>query len=437
MNSLDEDLKQVAVIGAAGKMGVGITLLLLTAMAELGLQTGADDFSLKAIDPNEQGLKDLKSYLRKQLTRWAEKNINKLRRGFAKKPHLVSNEEMIEAFLGSTFENIDFGTSLEEAKNSTLIFEAAIEDVEKKAAIYKALGTSKAFFFTNTSSIPLELLSERGDVKGRLIGFHFYNPPAVQKLVELIVPASINPELSEKAGQLVKRLNKLPVYSADVAGFIGNGYFIRELKFACDLVRTLAKESSLEIAIQQVNTITKDFLLRPMGIFQLLDYVGVDVAKNIFTIMREYLPDPSLKEPLIEDWGSHQVIGGQRADGSQKDGIFNYSSSIPIAVFSISKKGYIPLNQDLSLGMPPLGYSWKALQKDPQRQEKIKAYFAVLAQEKSLGSKLTLSYLEKGAAIAKQLVADGIAQSLDDVSVVLKNGFFHLYGPHEVEAICG
>lgn len=431
MTSLENNLERVAVIGAAGKMGSGITYLLLNAMAELALHSG-HSFKLKAIDPNEVGLEGLRKYLKNQITRSAEKNINKLRTAFVGQPELVSNEEIIHAYTDRAMDSVVFTTDLDEAKGSHLIFEAALEDVKEKTKIYNRLKGEKAFFFTNTSSIPIELLSEKGDIKGRLIGFHFYNPPAVQRLIEIIAPASSNSEFKDKAELLAKRLNKTVVFSADLAGFIGNGYFIRELKMAFDLTRDLARQSGLEKAILQVNSLTKDFLLRPMGVFQLLDYVGLEVAKNIFNIMSVYLPDPALNDSFIDDWLSQGIKGGQHFDGTVKDGIFQYDGSNPKAIFNPIKKAYVPLTQDLNLGKPPLGLTWKGLQKDPQQKEKIASYFQALTKESSQGSKLALQYLKKAQEIEEGLVKTKVAANLNDVSMVLKNGFFHLYGPHEV-----
>lgn len=431
MTSLENDFERVAVIGAAGKMGSGITYLLLTAMAEEALKSDRA-YRLKTIDPNEAGLDGLRKYLKSQITRSAEKNINNLRIAFANNPNLVSNEDIIRAYTEKALDRVVFSTDLDEAKGSHLIFEAALEDVKEKAKIYNRLKGERSFFFTNTSSIPIELLSAEGDVKGRLIGFHFYNPPAVQRLIEIIAPASIDKELKDKAEWLAKKLNKTVVFSADVAGFIGNGYFIRELKFALDLTRELAKQSTEEKAIQQVNSLTKDFLLRPMGVFQLLDYVGLDVAKNILNIMGEYLPDPSLKDTYIEAWLSQGIKGGQHFDGSVKDGIFQYEEGNLKAIYSLSQKNYIPLTQDLNLGKPPLGLTWKSLQKDPQQKGKIVAYFQALANDSSPGGRLALQYLKKAKEIEEHLVKTKVAANLKDVSTVLRNGFYHLYGPHEV-----
>ena len=64
------------------------------------------------------------------------------------------------------------------------------------------------------------------------------------------------------------------VPSNDVAGFIGNGHFMRDILYATREVEKLQKEFGFVEAIYAMNRISQDYLIRPMGIFQLIDYVG-------------------------------------------------------------------------------------------------------------------------------------------------------------------
>ncbi len=250
---LDEALQNVAVVGAAGKMGSGISLLLLQEMAHIEAEqkgkAGTGAFRLILIDTSEKGLDALRHYLHEQILKYAEKNINDLRRFYVRNPKLVSNQEIIEAFVEGALDLIHCETSLEKAKHATLIFEAIIEDVEAKVQLFKSLVAGRkdeAYFFTNTSSIPISILNEKAQLHNRLIGFHFYNPPAVQKLLEVIAPDHMEPALKSLALELAKRLRKTVVHSGDVAGFIGNGHFIREALFACHKVHELTSQYTLE-----------------------------------------------------------------------------------------------------------------------------------------------------------------------------------------------
>lgn len=445
---LDEALRNVSVIGAGGKMGSGISLLLLQEMARLEAEktgkVGSGAFRLDLIDQNERSLDSLRHYFREQTTKYAEKNINALRRYFANNPRLISNAEMIEAFVEGALDNVHFDTTLEKAKSSNLIFEAILEDVETKVQTFKKIHSinPKAQFLTNTSSIPISLLDKQADLQGQVIGFHFYNPPAVQKLVEIIEGETTHPSLKILSFELAKRLQKKIVKSNDTAGFIGNGHFIREITFACQKVQELQKQHSLEEAVYLVNRVTQDWLLRPMGIFQLIDYVGIDVCQKILGIMHTYLNDETLHAEIIDQMVKIGVFGGQNSDGSQKNGFFQYDSKGIKGIYSLSKNQYLPINEvwmekiDTSLGKLPEGYiPWKKLQFDPLKKEKIEHYFKALSNSITLGASLAKDFLFNSDIIAQNLVKEHTADSIEDVNQVLMNGFFHLYGSHNLSTI--
>lgn len=443
---LNDALKQVCVIGAAGKMGSGIALLLLQEMArleaELTSAIGASGNRLWLIDMNQDGLDALKPYLREQLQRYAERSINLLRRYFATNFALVSNEEIIDYFVCNAMDIAHFDTDMMKVRHAHLIFEAILEDVPTKIKLFNTLQeiTPKdRLFLTNTSSVPIHILNSKAGLENRIIGFHFYNPPAIQKLVELILPEKIDKSLRNMAEELIKRLNKTAVQSKDIAGFIGNGHFIREILFACQKVHELSRSYSLFESIYMVNKVTQDFMIRPMGIFQLIDYVGIDVCQNIFSIMSTYLPEELFQEGLIDSMMELGIRGGQNADGSQKNGFFEYEGSHRIGIYAPLKKEYIPFTEgdwvaqcDKYLGPYPEGHaSWKHLQKERNKDQKIKEYFSHLIHSHSPGAELAVEFLAQSRTIAQTLVKTGVAASIDDVNKVLKEGFFHLYGPDE------
>lgn len=438
---LDEALKNVCVLGAGGKMGSGISLLLLLEIARLEAQLTGNlgTYKIYLIDSSPKALEDLRPYLHEQLLKYAEKNIVEIRNYFVNNPSLVSNEEIIQYFVEKALSLAHFDTDILQGRNSSLIFEAILEDVEVKAQAFRTLAkdsTAQSFYFSNTSSIPIHLLSEKAKLEDKIIGYHFYNPPAVQKLLEVIIPEKINPNLKIIAEELAKRLQKIVVYSHDIAGFIGNGHFMREVIFACNKVQELTKEHSLNSSLYLINKVTQDFLIRPMGIFQLMDYVGIDVCQHICKIMSYYLPDNSLHSPLIDRMIADGIIGGQRGDGSQKDGFFQYQDHQIKGIYSLDDHQYLPIQEDWAeitdqfLSSLPEGYaSWKHLNRDPHRDEKLKIYFQNLFKECTPGATLAQLFLINSREIARYLVENKVADSMEDVDTVLKQGFFHLYGP--------
>lgn len=442
MVELNEAMKQVAVIGAAGKMGSGISLLLLQAMASREAQihgsVGMNDYRLALIDANDQMLNQLHHYLRSQLTKFAERRINTLREWYASNLKLVDNEQIVTAFVDGAFENIRFGSALEDAKGASLVFEAILENVDAKTQLFSKLNQicgNSTFYFTNTSSIPISILAEKSRLGERLIGYHFYNPPAIQKLLEIIIPEKIDHELVTLSSDLAKQLEKKSVFSKDIAGFIGNGYFIREIAFTLLKVKKLKELMPLTDAITLINEVTQQYLIRPMGIFQLIDYVGIDVCRYILTVMKTYIPDLAVDQELIDRMVDKKIIGGQASNGMQKDGFFHYEKNSPTEVFDLENAKYIPLPQipEKFLGNRPKEHlTWKALSKDPQKEQRLKFYFQNLSQENHFGANLAKEYLAESQKIAQTLMKGGVISNIQDLTIVLENGFFHLYGPDTV-----
>lgn len=400
-------LEKIGVVGAAGKMGSGIALLLLQEMARVESACfgamGKRKRALVLIDTSDAGLDRLKIYLRDQLQKYAEKNIIALRRYFANHPALVSNREIIDYFVVSGMDIIATSSEISEMRDVTWAFEAISEDVEDKAALFTRVDSmcrQPPLYFTNTSAIPISVLNDKANLQGRIIGFHFYNPPAVQTVLELIPLEDGNAALTSLACDIGKWLGKNCIFSHDVAGFIGNGYLLREVTAGCRIVRDLQQTGiSLSAAVAMVDHASAEFCLRPMGIFQLVEYVGFELILKIGAIMNTYLPKP---------------IYGADFESFLKE-----------------CRPFFKHKSDLSslLGALPEGYRpWKMLSNDVDKVEKIQYYLQQLHKASTPGAAIAKKLLKETAEIAEQLVQEHVAMSLDDVDMILKEGFYHLYG---------
>lgn len=424
MNS-DHVWKHVVVLGAAGKMGRGISLLLLQEVAK------KTDCMLTLLDADSSGFESLKQYLRQHLLKYAERNINQLRVLYQERKDLIDNGDMVQELVNGGLDRVRFVTSMEECRGASMIFEAIIEDVSAKSQVLARMhqiASPDAYYFSNTSSIPIHILQEKSLLPQRLVGLHFYNPPAVQKLLEIILPKDVPEEAKTLAMAIGKQLQKTMVFSRDVAGFIGNGHFIREMVEACAIVENMRQEIPLPKAINKVNAITQYLLLRPMGIFQLIDYVGIDVCQNIARVMTDYLPGKNFLTPLIETMMNAGIKGGQEGDGSQKKGFFIYEKGQPCQVYDLDTGEYVKSDVNV-VKMPDI--TWKTLLNDKKQKEKIADYLACLRMDHSPEGRLAMHFLETSRSIALGLVRDRVAASIEDVDTVLQNGFFHLYGVEE------
>jgi 3-hydroxyacyl-CoA dehydrogenase len=461
-----ERLRAVAVLGAGGKMGSGIAWVALKAMAALDAKEngvpGSGRFELVLIDSDPASFKRLREYLRAQLVKTAEKAIGDLRLWAKDRADLIENGEIIEAYADGAMSMVRCEGDVAGAKHARIVFEAVFEYLELKKEVYgrlKSLCARDTYFLTNTSSIPISILDRSAGLNGRILGFHFYNPPAVQKLVEIISGRETRPELVMLGRDLCQVFGKLGVPAHDVAGFIGNGHFIRDLLFAFGKLRELGAGAP---ALAALNHATQEFLIRPMGAFQLLDYVGLDVFRMILKVMREHLDAAAAAGTVFNDATLEALLaagvkGGQLGTGEQKDGLFRYERNRIAGVLDLKGLSggirYLPLSDTGvrkaldALGAPPEGHlPWGKMAKDPLRKEKVAAYLAVLAKSAaasgtampqgvgadaldSQGCSLARRFLDHSRAVGAALVRTGVADSDDDVRQVLMNGFFHLYGP--------
>ncbi len=432
-----ENFRKVVVLGAAGKMGSGILLLTAMEMTDLRLQKDDSEMDLIAMDVSTEGLKGLIKYVEAQVRRAAEKKVIMLRTLYESREDLIENGEIIEAYVSDVVGMIRTSTHLEDAFGASLVFEAIKEDPKLKVSILGEIaskGNGKAWFLTNTSSIPIGELDAEAGLNGNVLGFHFYNPPAVQRLVELIKADNTKPELVEFAKMYAKKLRKVLVPSSDFAGFVGNGHFMRDALFGIKEVERLSTDYKLYEGIYLFNNLTQFWLVRPMGIFQLIDYVGVDVVSYIMKVMNPYLSNEDLHSDLLDKYLEAGVKGGQYADGSQKDGILKYERGRAVGVYDLESGGYINIDIfqskiDTQLGDLPQKIKWKDVNFSPKKSEILDEYFSKLAKSKSLGAELALAYGQESKRIAELLVNSGVAVSNNDVNKVLETGFYHAYGP--------
>jgi 3-hydroxyacyl-CoA dehydrogenase len=439
--NLSERLENVAIIGAAGKMGSGIALLLAKELARMSLEEGKGKvYRLALVDVSEAALNGLIKYLRSQMLKIAEKSVGQLRGLYKDRKDLVENGEMINEFISDALSVVRPSTDINSAAGAHIVFEAVFENEDLKVQLLskaRDLVDPDAWFLTNTSSIPIGGLDKRLELGGRIIGYHFYNPPAVQKLLELITSEKTVPALKEAGEELAKRLGKKVIPANDIAGFIGNGHFTRDGLHAINRANDLRGGGDWAPALYKMNRVSQDWLLRPMGIFQLIDYVGVDVFQLILKVMDRYLPGKGLQSDFIDALVEKKILGGQNHDGSQKDGILKYEKGRPCAVYEPTQADYATFETkgwsgkaDDELGKLPDGFRpWKALLMDANKQQALEAHFAALKAMDTEGAELGMEYLNASKTIGENLVADGVANTADDVNGVLMNGFYHLYGP--------
>ena len=172
-----------------------------------------------------------------------------------------------------------------------------------------------------------------------------------------------------------------------------------------------------------------------MGIFQLIDYVGLDVVQFILRVMQPHMQGEKLHNSLLDELVLSGVKGGQFSDGSQKDGFLKYEKGKPVSVIDPLTGNYVDIATfrdaaDQWLGsIPSEIIPWKALVKVVEKATILKPAFKALQVSTTKGAALAVAYARNSGANARKLVSDGVAQNENDVNTVLLTGFFHAYGP--------
>jgi enoyl-CoA hydratase/3-hydroxyacyl-CoA dehydrogenase len=212
---------------------------------------------------------------------------------------------------------------LKEALDDTdLLIEAVPEDLKLKKKVYSEVdqfAQEKTIYSSNTSTLPISEISQLTSRPDRFIGLHFFNPPQLMKLVEVIPGASTADSIVDLGINFVKSLSKDPILcNKDVPGFIVNRIFIPLVHEAAYCLENDSK------SMTQIDSAVKFKMYLPMGIFELADYTGLDVIHRATIEM--YSRDKKVvnPHPKIEQLFSSGKYGKKSGDGFYSYGDKNY-----------------------------------------------------------------------------------------------------------------
>jgi len=249
------EIKRVAVLGA-GLMGHGIT--------QVCAQTGKFDVTMRDIEQRfiDNGMKMIQASLQ----------------GFVEKGSISENEA--KEILGRIHPTLDLK---EAVQNADLVIEAVTENPTlKKSVLTDAdkFAPAHAIIASNTSSISITEIGAVTKRPEKVCGMHFFNPPQLMKLIEIIRGLKTSDETIKTIREVSVKLGKEPVVvKKDTPGFIVNRILVPALNEAVFLVAEgVADPEDIDKAI----TLGLNW---PMGPLKLLDYVGIDTTLFITDVM--------------------------------------------------------------------------------------------------------------------------------------------------------
>ena len=188
------------------------------------------------------------------------------------------------------------------AADAELVIEAALEDLELKRTIFRALGTSvgpHCVLATNTSALSVTGIGEASGMAERVLGLHFFNPAPIMPLVEVVAGERTSPTTLDVGVRFAEGLGKTPVVCRDAPGFIVNRV---NRPFTLEALRML---EAGEAGVEQIDEAIVGTGY-PMGPLALMDLVGIDVNFAVATALWEafegeirFAPSP-IQRQLVE-----------------------------------------------------------------------------------------------------------------------------------------
>jgi 3-hydroxybutyryl-CoA dehydrogenase len=253
-------MQHISVIGS-GTMGNGIAHVF-----------AQNNHTVSLIDISDQALKKALATIEKNLGRQVEKGT-------------ITDEIKKQTLLNITPVNtIEAGV-----KNSSLVVEAATENLELKLKIFRELDEKTdpaTILASNTSSISITHIASVTRRPDKVIGMHFMNPVPIMKLVEVIRGYSTSDEVTRTIMDLTGQLGKIPVEVNDYPGFVANRILMPMINEAIySLYEGVA-------GVSEIDTVMKLGMAHPMGPLQLADFIGLDVCLSILNVLHDGFGNP-------------------------------------------------------------------------------------------------------------------------------------------------
>lgn len=265
--------KEVIGVLGCGIMGSGIVAV----CAKAGFKTWVREISIELL---ESGMKKINKIL--------DQDINKGN---------MTNEQKND-ILGQ----IKGTTELKELKECEFVIEAVVENIEIKKQLFNELGEvclPHTILASNTSSYSITELASVTKFRERVVGFHFFYPVPIMKLVEIVKTELTSERAVKKSLELAGELKKDPIIVLDKPGFVVNRLLV---PYFLDSIR------ALEEGLASVEDIDKGMIEGAgfvIGPFRLLDHIGLDtiyyIANNFYNEFKEkrFAPPPLLKRMVM------------------------------------------------------------------------------------------------------------------------------------------
>jgi 3-hydroxybutyryl-CoA dehydrogenase len=282
-----------------------------------------------------------------------------------------------------------------------LVIEAAPEDLELKRRLFAELAEAcgpEAILATNTSSLPVSAIGAETPHPERVVGMHFFNPPALMKLVEVVATADSSAAALEASTEVGRRMGRTPIRAKDSPGFIANRL---ARPYSLESLRMLADGIADAATIDRACRLGGGFR---MGPFELIDLIGLDVNLSVARSFYSQGGEPARWQPSeIQE----RMVGEGLQGRKNGKGFYSYEEGRP----------HREPDPDLGIAAPTLDPEELA-KIDPAAVEIVPRLIAQIANE-------MIFALEEEVG------------SPDDMNTAMKLGFNWPLGPVEFAELIG
>ncbi|AEJ43752.1 3-hydroxybutyryl-CoA dehydrogenase [Alicyclobacillus acidocaldarius subsp. acidocaldarius Tc-4-1] len=207
----------------------------------------------------------------------------------------ISKGKLSQEAADSMLSRVSFTSQITELSRVDFVIEAVVEDLEVKQEVFGQLDkicSPQVILATNTSSLSITSIASVTERPDKVVGMHFFNPPQVMRLVEIVRGFNTSDETVKVAKELAEKFGKTTVeVKKDTPGFIVNRIMIPQFIEAIRLVEEGVATK------EDVDTAVKLGLNYPMGPFELQDFAGVEIGlyvMDVFTMKQRILGMPLL-----------------------------------------------------------------------------------------------------------------------------------------------
>jgi len=264
--------------------------------------------------------------------RFVDKGLTRIKESLEK---LVEKQRVTEDNKKAMVANIETFVDVDKAvKDADFVIEAVPEIMELKKQVFEALDKSApkhAILASNTSNMSVSEIAEHTKRPAQVVGMHFFNPAVLMKLVEVIKGNKTSEETMKVTYDLALKMNKVPVrVEKDSIGFVFNRVNAPTAILLGALIdRKMATPEEIDAKMRKIGM--------PMGPYELMDYVGLDVAYHGGLYFAERL-SPEFKPAK---WLKEKIDAGTLGKKTGK-GIFDWSKGRPEIDLSKAKEDFDP-----------------------------------------------------------------------------------------------